>query len=317
MTQAMTLDNTRRYPDTSDVSVQSIKSTFQAEGALCAATLHLPPDATPQAPLPGILMVGGWGSVQKALTSSFVHRFVEAGHAVMEFDHPGWGASGGFPRQGINPWRRRRVTDTALAHLKAQPWVAAERIVLWGTSFGGGHVVDVAAQHPELQGAIVQVPMLDGLAATLSMSPWRQLQFSALGLVDALLPGAPLCVPTLAPPGGFGTMDRDRAWDAMERALAALPGHRYDNRVAARSTLTMPFYRPWKRLGQVRVPLLIVGATRDTVAPFVADKVARVGNPQVQVIEVDADHFDPYFEPVFPQVLRHQLAFLERVFSPA
>ena len=303
----------RRYPDTSHVRVRSVKSTFQAEGALCAATLHLPPDATPEAPLPAILMVGGWGSVQMALTSSFVHCFVEAGYAVMEFDHPGWGDSGGFPRQGINPWRRRRVSDTALVHLKAQPWVAADRIVLWGTSFGGGHVVDLAGQHPELQGAIVQVPMLDGLAATLSMSPLRLLQLVTLGLIDAIKPGQPLCVPTLAPPGGFGTMDRDGAWDALQRALSAWPGRHYDNRVAARSALTMPFYRPWKRLKDVQVPLLILGATGDTVAPFVADKVARVGNPKLQVVEVDANHFDPYFEPLFPQVLQHQLAFLARV----
>lgn len=308
---------TRAYPDTAHVRVQRIKSTFHAEGALCAATLHLPPGADPDAPRPGILMVGGWGSVQMALTSSFVHSFVEAGFAVMEFDHPGWGDSSGFPRQGINPWRRRRVTDVALAHLKAQPWVQAERIVLWGTSFGGGHVVDVASQHRELAGAIVQVPMLDGLAATLSMRPWRLAQFATLGLIDAALPGMPRFIPTLAPPGGFGTMDRDQAWDALNKGLAAWPDRRYDNRVAARSVLTMPWYHPWKRLGQVDVPMLLIGARGDTVAPFVADKIARVGNPKLEVVEIDGNHFDPYFEPLFPGVRDLQLRFLQRILQPA
>lgn len=62
----------------------------------------------------------------------------------------------------------------------------------------------------------------------------------------------------------------------------------------------------------VKIPMLMIGATGDTVAPFVSDKVRRVGNPHVQVIEIDANHFDPYFDPLFPEVLAHQLTFLRR-----
>lgn len=300
----------RRYPDTSHVRLRSIKSTFQAEGALCAATLYVPLDADPAEELPAILMVGGWGSIQRAMTSSFTHSFVEAGFAVMEFDFPGWGDSGGFPRQGIDPWRRTRVADTALAHLKAQPIVAANRITLWGTSFGGGHVVDLASLHPEVKGAIIQVPMLDGLAATLATPLLRMMRMGALGLIDIIKPGAPIFMPTLAREGEFATMDRDGAWEAMELAQAALKDQGYDNRVAARSIYTMPFYRPWLRLKDVKVPMLMIGATRDTVAPFVSDKVSRVGNPNIEVIEIDANHFDPYFDPLFPQMLALQLKFL-------
>ena len=304
----------RRYPDTWNVRLRAIKSTFTAEGALCGATLYVPADTAPDHELPTILLLGGWGSIQRALTSSFAHSFVEAGFAVMEFDYPGWGDSGGFPRQGIDPWRRTRVADTALAHLKSQPMVSAHQITLWGTSFGGGHVVDLACQHPELKGAIIQVPMLDGLAATLATPPLRLMKLVALGVLDLIKPGAPIYVPTLGREGEFATMDRDGAWEAMEVALDAWKDKdpSYDNRVAARSVLTMPLYRPWLRLKDVNIPMLMIGATGDTVAPFVADKVARVGNPNVQVIQIDANHFDPYFDPLFPQVLALQLKFLAR-----
>lgn len=53
----------------------------------------------------------------------------------------------------------------------------------------------------------------------------------------------------------------------------------------------------------VQVPMLIVGATGDTVAPLASDMVRRVANPNLRVIEVDADHFDPCFDPVFPQMV--------------
>ncbi|MDE2402902.1 MAG: alpha/beta hydrolase [Burkholderiales bacterium] len=298
----------RRYPDTSSIRTHAIKSSFMGHGVACAATLHLPMDGR-DAPRPAILMVGGWGSVQQALTSSYVNRFVEAGWAVMEFDFPTWGHSAGWPRQEINPWMRVRVADAALAHLRSLPQVDANQVVLWGTSFGGGHVVDLATQHPELLGAIIQVPMLDGLAAVRAVPLPRLLQFMAYGLADLFKPGARIYLPTLSKPGELGTMDRDKAWEALELALAAL-GKKYDNRVSARSVLTMAPYRPWTRLKQVGVPMLIMGATADTVAPFVSGKVHRVNNPHLQVIEIAADHFDPYFDPVFPQMIERQLAFL-------
>lgn len=303
---------TRSYPDTSHVRSRALKSTFIGEGVACAATLHVPQDA-PDAPRPAILMVGGWGSVQQALTSSFVKRFVDAGFAVMEFDYPSWGHSAGWPRQDINPWVRVRVADAALAHLKSLPQVDEYKIVLWGTSFGGGHVVDLAAEHPELRGAIIQVPMLDGLVTVQAVPTFRLMKFIAMGVVDLLKSGSRIHIPTLARPGEFGTMDRDRAWDALDIAIKALDNNKYDNRVTARSLLTMAFYRPWTRLKRVKLPMLIVGATRDTVAPFVSGKVRGVRNPNLQVIEMDADHFDPYFDPFFPQMLGHQLAFLKAV----
>lgn len=303
---------TRRYPDTSHVRSRAIKSTFTAAGVACSATLHVPADM-PDSPRPAVLMVGGWGSVQQALTSSFVNRFVEAGFAVMEFDYPSWGHSAGWPRQDINPWTRVRVADAALAHLKNLPQVDAYKIVLWGTSFGGGHVVDLAAAHPELRGAIIQVPMLDGVVTVRAVPPLRLLKFIATGVIDLIKPGLRIYFPTLAKPGEFGTMDRDRAWDALTTAIKALNDNKYDNRVTARSLLTVAFYRPWTRLKKVDLPMLIVGATRDTVAPFVSDKVRGVRNPNLQVIEMDADHFDPYFDPFFPQMIGHQLAFLKSV----
>lgn len=302
----------RRNPERPDIKTRVIKSTFVTEGDTCSAMLHVPEDADGME-RPGILMVGGWGSVQQALTHSFVSRFVAAGYAVMEFDFPGWGLSGGWPRQDINPWRRVRAANDALAHLKSQPQVIAHRIVVWGTSFGGGHVVDLVTQHPDLQGAIIQVPMLDGVATLRAVPFKRMLKIISLGVVDLLKPGTGVQLPTVVPQGEFGTMDRDRAWDALQLGLAAHDGAKYVNRVTARSTLTIGFYRPWTRLKDVQVPMLIVGATHDTVAPFVADKVRRVANPHLRVVQIDADHFDPYFEPCFPHALKPQLDFLKEV----
>lgn len=190
---------TREVPTLLPVAFTARKSTFLFSGANCAATLYVPQDAN--TPRPAILMVGGWGSVQQALTEPFINRFLAAGYLVMEFDFPGWGRSAGWPRQHINPWQRVRCASAALAHLKAQAEVDADRIVLWGTSFGGGHAVDLATLHADLQGVIAQVPMLDGRATSLRTPRPRLLQFAKEVLLGLIKPGYAHRIPTLAAEG--------------------------------------------------------------------------------------------------------------------
>lgn len=117
-------------------------------------------------------------------------------------------------------------------------------------------------------------------------------------------------------------MDRDGAAEAMHQALQDLldaegpEAATYDNRVAARSVLTMGLYRPFKTLKQVKVPILVVGATRDTVAPFVEAKIRALNNPNVSMEKIDANHFDPYFDPALSTNLGYQLAFLRGLSKP-
>jgi pimeloyl-ACP methyl ester carboxylesterase len=291
-----------------------LKSSFLSNGVTCAATLHLPEGP---GPFPAILMVHGWGGVQDALTLPFYAPFNQAGFAVMTFDYSGWGKSEGTPRNVINPWHRERDVEAALEHLRTQTQIDTGRIVLWGTSFGGGHVVKTAARHPELLGAIAQVPMLDGMAAVKAVPMMRMMRFGLWALIDLMRRKDPLYLPVVGLPGEWSSMDRDGAAEAMHKGLQALIEHSgpeagvYDNRVAARSLLTMGLYRPFKSLKDVSIPLLIVGATRDTVAPFVEGQIRMLNNPQIRIETLDANHFDPYFEPALSKNLGYQLAFLK------
>ncbi|HXG29435.1 MAG TPA: alpha/beta hydrolase [Nevskiales bacterium] len=296
------------------MQVRSAKTSFQSAGVRCSATLHLPEGA---GPFPAILMVHGWGGVQDALTLPFYAPFNEAGFAVMTFDYAGWGQSDGTPRNLINPWHRERDVENALQHLREQTQIDPSRIVLWGTSFGGGHVVRLAARHPELLGAIAQVPMLDGMAAVKAVPPLRLLRFGLCGLMDLLRGNDPIYLPVVGSEGEWSSMDRDGAALAMQKGQQAMieslgpEAPPYDNRVAARSLLTMGLYRPFKSLKDVTIPLLIVGATRDTVAPFVEKRIRELNNPRIRIQILDANHFDPYFEPALSRNLGYQLDFLK------
>ena len=56
-----------------------------------------------------------------------------------------------------------------------------------------------------------------------------------------------------------------------------------------------------------------MGASQDSVAPFMESAIRAVDNPNLTVASIEANHFEPYFEPVFSDVIRQQLAFLERL----
>lgn len=301
------METLRHSPE--DLTCKSERTGFYSRGVWCAATLHQPAGDSRES-MPAILMLHGWGGIQDALTVPFYEEFTRAGYIVMTFDYRGWGESAGLPRQTISARQRVQDADSALAFLKSRPEVDATKIVIWGSSFGGGHAVELAADHPELAGVIAQVPMLDGMATVKAASPLRLMQFALCGLVDMIKPGQPLYIPVVSERGAFSSMDRDDANRALQLAEDSI-GRTYDNRVAARSLLTMGPYRPFKRLKDIKIPALLLGATEDTVAPFVESAIRKVNNPYISLATIKANHFEPYFEPAFSEVIRMELEFLE------
>ena len=296
---------------------QRIKSTFSSAGVLCAATLHLPPDYDGKL-LPAILIIHGWGGIQEALTTPFCDVFAQAGFAVMTFDYPGWGDSQGLPRNTINPWQRVRDADAALAYLKSLPQVDTRKIILWGSSFGGGHTIELAAEHPSLLGAIAQVPMLDGLAAVRAGSLPKTAKIVGSAIKDLVSIGKPVYLPIVGPEGELSTMDRDDAYNALIKGISQAGISRteyYDNRVTASSILGIGFYRPIKKLKNIKIPTLIIGGSRDSVAPFNEESIRKVKNPYISVHVLKANHFEPYFEPILSDNLAYQLKFLQSLLN--
>ncbi|MCU5784600.1 putative hydrolase, alpha/beta fold family [Alcanivorax balearicus MACL04] len=301
------MEKLRHSPD--NLTCHSERAGFYSEGVWCAATLHQPANDSQNA-RPAILMLHGWGGIQNALTVPFYEEFTRAGYAVMTFDYRGWGESAGLPRQTISVRQRMRDADAALAFLKSRRDIDPARIVVWGSSLGGGHAVELAADHPELAGVIAQVPMLDGRAAVQAVPAIRLMRFALCSLADLVKPGRPVYIPVVSESGAFSSMDKDNANTALQLAERSV-GRKYDNRVAARSLMTMGPYRPLKRLKDIQVPTLLLGATDDTVAPFVGSAIRKVNNSYITVETVKANHFEPYFEPVFSEIIRKELEFLQ------
>src|SRR5919108_621783 len=66
----------------------------------------------------------------------------------------------------------RQLADwaAALAYARSLDGIDSERIALWGTSFGGGHVIEAAARDGAVAAVVSQCPFTDGLAVTRAAS---------------------------------------------------------------------------------------------------------------------------------------------------
>jgi dienelactone hydrolase len=154
-----------------------------SEGTRLAGDLFWPSDWQEGQKLPAIVVFEGWGGVKEHAKKTRAPRFAAAGYFVLTFDFRGWGESDGrlvavgeIPEPGpdgtvtvqareirdlVSPVERIADIRAAISWLELEPGVDRNRIGLWGTSFGGGNAVSVAAVDRRVRCVVSQVGTLN------------------------------------------------------------------------------------------------------------------------------------------------------------
>src|SRR5215472_14600959 len=135
---------------------------FNAEGVTLRGWFYAA--GTGGAPAPAVVMAHGFSAVKEMYLDSFAEVFAAAGLNVLVFDNRNLGASGGEPRQEIDPWAQVRDYRHAITYAGTRPEVDPGRIGIWGSSYSGGHVLVVAAIDRRVKAAVSQVPLISGHA---------------------------------------------------------------------------------------------------------------------------------------------------------
>lgn len=287
--------------------------TFSSDGTPCAAWLYLP---TGTANPPVIVMAHGFAGFRELRLDAYAERFAQAGYAVLVFDYRHWGASGGEPRRVLDISRQHADWRAAVAYVKQLDEVDGNRVVGWGTSFAGGHVLHLAARDRQFAAAIVQVPHVNGPASAFAQSPIALLRLTAAALRDQVgswLGRPPRRVTAIGRPGEVAMMTSAGAYERiMEMAGDDRDRMARENDVAARIALRVPLYSPGRGARRITVPTLVQLARKDDVTPHriareVADRI-----PAGEVLSYDCTHFEPYLEPHFERIVNDQIQFLDR-----
>ncbi len=299
--------------------------SFDSGGVRCVA-VHLRGEGDAFAGADGmrpcVVLAHGFSATVDSGLLPFAERFAQAGLDALAFDYHHFGASGGEPRQLLSIRRQLEDYAAAIATARGLEGVDPERIVLWGSSFSGGHVVPAAVADGRIAAVISQVPAMDGVAtmrhALRNSGPVALARLSALALRDiagSLRGGAPVSAPAASAPGTVGFMSTADA----EPGMRAIAGPSWRNEVAARIGLSLAAYRPGLQADRLPCPILVLIADHDSVAPAQAAQDASwraTGRAEVRTYPIG--HFEIYSGEPFERAVADELHFLRRhVGAPA
>lgn len=293
--------------------------TFSSGTGTCAAWLYTPDttdatDATANALRPIIVMAHGLGGVKEQRLDAFAERFAAAGYACLVFDYRNFGSSSGEPRQLLDIKLQLEDWRSAVAHARTLEGIDPDRVVVWGTSFGGGHVIITAAEDPRIAAAIAQCPFTNGLASSLAIPMLSSAKVTARAIRDAVgarLGRAPVMIPTFGAPGSAALMT---AADCAAGVRAIQPAGHEDEvtEIAARFGLDIVRHFPGRQAKNVTCPILFAICETDSVAPAKQTKKYAAQAPHGEVVLYEAGHFGIYVGDAFERNVADQLAFLAK-----
>ncbi|WP_158895963.1 alpha/beta hydrolase [Amycolatopsis anabasis] len=281
--------------------------TFFSQGERCSAWLY----RATQSHRPCVVMAHGFGAVKAMRLYAYATEFCRAGFNVLAFDYRHFGDSQGEPRQLLDITKQVQDWHAALSWVRDLCFVDKDKIILWGTSFSGGHVARVGAQDQNIAAIVSQVPYFSGPSTVVSQGIRQSARLGVAGLRDIWRQWRgrqPYYLPTFGYPGSLAAMTGSGEYEAAQRIYP--PEVEVRSEVAARIFLHMAQYSPGKHAVDVRCPWLIQIASQDiTTPPGPARRIARQA-PRAQLIEYKAGHFEPYTMPLFAAVVGDQINFL-------
>lgn len=284
---------------------------FPSGGVTCRAWLYLPDDATPR---PIIVMGHGLGGLRIMRLDAYAERFCAARYACLVFDYRHFGDSDGEPRHLLDIEHQLQDWAAAIAHARSRADVDGSRVVLWGTSFGGGHVLQIAATDHRIAAVISQCPFTDGVASGLAVDPVSSLKVLAYGIADrmgSVVGRAPILLPSAGPPRSAAFMTTPDALAGVAKLMP--PGHPPDpTPLAARAGLAILRYRPGTKTPAIECPVLFCVCDADRLAPAKATLRHAARARRGEIKRYSIEHFDIYVGPDFERAIVDQLDFLRR-----
>jgi dienelactone hydrolase len=267
---------------------------FLAEGITIRGLLMLPDASAGRVPL--VIMAPGFGALLDHSPIRYARAFVPRGLAVLTYDHPCFGRSDGQPRQDVDPILQQRVYRDAITFAQQQPEIDPERIGLWGSSYGGGHVLAVAAVDRRVKAVVSQVPTISG-----HHQARRRNSADAMRAMRVRFDADRLARMRGEPPATMPLVSNDPARPAYFNGQRPWDNYMIEgfvNEITLRSVERNWEYEPAADIDRISpTPLLMIVADADEATPsdLALQAYARALEPK-RLVLLKGGHFTPYWE---------------------
>ena len=244
-----------------------------------------------QTDTPVIILIHGLSGIAALDLPEYAAHFVNAGYACFAYDHRNWGESDGEPRSETDPWLQLSDLQEAISFVRNQPWSDAERVGLWGTSYGGGHVLTASALDSRIKCAVSQVPLVSGSRTfDLWVPKDKQEKFIIkLGLErDARNRGEE---PKVVPAAREGS-------DTAKWVESKDTNQLYVNELTTLSFDYLRSYEPEQfaaRISDTSLMMIITDNDEQTPSAWQRDVYATISAPK-RLVEISGGHYDVYMD---------------------
>lgn len=283
---------------------------FQSEKEIIACDYYYPHHVDYPAV---IVMAHGLAAERSFNLVKFAKQFAYAGYAVICFDYRGFGGSTGKPRGLVSIQQQLLDWKNVLQQVQKRKDIDVKRIVLWGFSLSGGHVLKLASELRFIQAIIAQTPYIDG-QESFKLYPKKYLsKISALIAKDYMSKRLGLeaqNIPVIAQSEPSCYPNRN-CWEGF---LSLVPSHVEPvEDIPARIMFSLARYRPIQDVRKVTIPVFLLGATQDHWVPIEATRLCATNlAPFAQYHEFPIGHFDAFHGQWFDKNIRLQISFLHQ-----
>jgi pimeloyl-ACP methyl ester carboxylesterase len=290
--------------------VERTEVRFDSGGVACVGYLYRSASAGKQTPC--VVMGTGFSGTQDTPSIQAVAQaFADAGFAALTFDYRHFGESDGAPRQLVRIEGQQEDFHAAIRCARSRAGIDSERVALWGTSLGGGHVIAVAADDPRIAAVVAQVPFNGFPKRVEGRSAMATLRLLGASLTDAIrgwLGFPPAYIRVAGPIGDLAVIASPQAQQTID---AMRSGH-WRNEVAPRILFAMMRYKPSAQAHRLKIPVMVCIAEYDRETP--ADLARQIAEkaPRGELASYPCAHFEFYHPEVRAQVVGDQIDFLRK-----
>ena len=275
---------------------------FYSEGFKLVGDIYVPDGLPSGEQRAAVLLCHGYTGVKDLYLPDNAKTLNDAGYVVMTFDYKGWGESEGT-RSRLAPYSRVADVQAAMTYLGIQPEADADRIGLYGTSYGGATVSWTGAVDQRAKCIVSVVGIGHGarwMSRVRRVDEWFDLQERSKEDREKR-----------ASTGESEYVDRSEIL-LPDRQSAELAAAARRNNPAAVGTIPLEYvddtigFNPEWIVDKISPrPILFITSDNDRlVLPEESEQLyAHAGEPKKLVVLKGYGHYEVYTEPAFSEVM--------------
>ena len=284
---------------------------FYSEGFKLVGDIYVPDGLPSGEHRAAVLLCHGYTGVKDLYLPDNAKTLNDAGYVVMTFDYKGWGESEGT-RSRLAPYSRVADVQAAMTYLGIQPEADADRIGLYGTSYGGATVSWTGAVDQRAKCIVSVVGIGHGarwMSRVRRVDEWFDLQERSKEDREKR-----------ASTGESEYVDRSEIL-LPDRQSAQLAAAARRNNPAAVGTIPLEYvddtigFNPEWIVDKISPrPILFITSDNDRlVLPEESEHLyAHAGEPKKLVVLKGYGHYEVYTEPAFSEVMAATLEWYRR-----